>query len=235
MLEGVDRHLAFVSMPAHGHVTPTLPVVAELVRRGFRVSYATHERFRTGVEKAGATLVPAGRPILDGPPAAITPAFFAAILHRLVADARTNLPGLQAHFRDDPAQAVCYDRMSLAGGILAATSGALDVALLPMFASNEQAAPLFQRAAAEHGELADPAIERARAEISDLLGQYDLTPRAAGIAASASLNIVFVPPEFQPGADTFDDRYLGVWIKGSAGALLPRPTLKAASPDSERY
>jgi transposase-like protein len=32
-----------------------------------------------------------------------------------------------------------------------------------------------------------------------------------------------------------DQRHLGVWIKGSIGALLPRPTLKAASPDSERY
>ena len=203
----MDRHLAFVSMPAHGHVTPTLPVVAELVRRGFRVSYATHEQFRPAVETAGATLVPTGRPMIDSPPAAITPAFFATLLQRLVADARANLPGLQAHFRDDPAQAVCYDRMSLAGGILAATSGALDVALLPMFATNEQTTPLFQRAAAEHGELADPAIERARAEMHDLLGQYGLTPRAAGMAASASLNIVFVPPEFQPAADTFDDRY----------------------------
>jgi hypothetical protein len=33
----------------------------------------------------------------------------------------------------------------------------------------------------------------------------------------------------------YNERYLGVWIKGLAGALLPRPTLKAASPDSERY
>ena len=35
----MDRHLAFVSLPAHGHVNPALPVVAELVRRGWRVSY----------------------------------------------------------------------------------------------------------------------------------------------------------------------------------------------------
>jgi MGT family glycosyltransferase len=76
-----------------------------------------------------------------------------------------------------------------------------------MFATNEQTTPLFQRAAAEHGQLADPTIERARAEMHDLLCQYGLTPRAAGMAASASLNIVFVPPEFQPAADTFDDRY----------------------------
>jgi len=58
MLDGVDRHLAFVGLPAHGHVNPTLPLVAELVRRGWRVSYATGERFRADVEKAGATLVP---------------------------------------------------------------------------------------------------------------------------------------------------------------------------------
>ena len=54
----VDRHLAFVSLPAHGHVNPMLPVVAELARRGWRISYATGERFRPEVEKAGATLVP---------------------------------------------------------------------------------------------------------------------------------------------------------------------------------
>ena len=35
--------------------------------------------------------------------------------------------------------------------------------------------------------------------------------------------------------EALDERNLGVWIKGSVGALLPRPTLKAASPDSECY
>jgi MGT family glycosyltransferase len=34
-------HLAFISIPAAGHVNPTLAVVAELVRRGHRVTYFT--------------------------------------------------------------------------------------------------------------------------------------------------------------------------------------------------
>jgi hypothetical protein len=34
-------HIAFICLPAAGYVNPTLPVVAELVRRGHRVTYAT--------------------------------------------------------------------------------------------------------------------------------------------------------------------------------------------------
>ena len=32
-------HLALVMLPAAGHVDPTLPLVSELVRRGYRVTY----------------------------------------------------------------------------------------------------------------------------------------------------------------------------------------------------
>jgi UDP:flavonoid glycosyltransferase YjiC (YdhE family) len=38
-------HLAFVSIPAYGHVNPTLPLVAELVARGHRVTYFTSADF----------------------------------------------------------------------------------------------------------------------------------------------------------------------------------------------
>ena len=77
----MDRHIAFVSLPAHGHVNPTLPVVAELVRRGWRVSYATAERFGPEVEKTGATLVPtAGRPPSGPGPGRLSPAALAGFL-----------------------------------------------------------------------------------------------------------------------------------------------------------
>ena len=38
-------HFAFVSIPAYGHVNPTLPLVAELVSRGHRVTYFTSADF----------------------------------------------------------------------------------------------------------------------------------------------------------------------------------------------
>lgn len=47
-------HVLFVSIPAHGHVNPGLGLVAELVARGHRVSYATTEEFVPPVAGTGA-------------------------------------------------------------------------------------------------------------------------------------------------------------------------------------
>ena len=138
----MDRHLAFVSVPGHGHVNPTLPLVAELVRRGWRVSYATHERFSRAVADAGATLVPTQGDMPAPPPFTdFDPDRFADLLLGFVADARVDVPRLEAHFRRDPPQAVCYDSASLTGRVLAGRLGLPDVALVPNLASNERFSP----------------------------------------------------------------------------------------------
>src|SRR5689334_22952282 len=50
-------HIAVFSIPASGHVNPTLPIVSELVARGHRVSYATCAEYAPRVAAAGATPV----------------------------------------------------------------------------------------------------------------------------------------------------------------------------------
>jgi MGT family glycosyltransferase len=45
----------FFSIPAYGHINPTLPLVAELVHRGEHVIYYSSEAFRPAIEQAGAT------------------------------------------------------------------------------------------------------------------------------------------------------------------------------------
>lgn len=47
----------FFSIPAHGHVNPTLPLVRELAARGHRVMYYETEEFRDKIEAAGAEFV----------------------------------------------------------------------------------------------------------------------------------------------------------------------------------
>lgn len=47
----------FFSIPAHGHVNPTLPLVRELTARGHRVLYYETEEFREKIEAAGAEFV----------------------------------------------------------------------------------------------------------------------------------------------------------------------------------
>lgn len=48
----------FFNVPAHGHVNPSLPLVAELVRRGHQITYFLTAGFRAQIEAAGATLQP---------------------------------------------------------------------------------------------------------------------------------------------------------------------------------
>ena len=47
--------ILFFNQPEQGHINPTLPLVAELVRRGNRVLYYSLEDFKQAIEHAGTT------------------------------------------------------------------------------------------------------------------------------------------------------------------------------------
>src|SRR5699024_11789292 len=49
--------IAFFSIPAHGHINPTIPVVAELVKRGHQVWYYSFLEFQEKIEAAGARFI----------------------------------------------------------------------------------------------------------------------------------------------------------------------------------
>lgn len=48
----------FFNVPAHGHVNPSLPLVAELAHRGHEITYYISESYREKVEAAGAVYKP---------------------------------------------------------------------------------------------------------------------------------------------------------------------------------
>ena len=48
----------FFSIPAHGHVNPTLPFVRELIARGHIIRYYNAEAFREKIESSGAEFCP---------------------------------------------------------------------------------------------------------------------------------------------------------------------------------
>ena len=48
----------FFNVPGHGHVAPSLPLVAELTRRGHKITYRVSEGYRAAVEAVGATFQP---------------------------------------------------------------------------------------------------------------------------------------------------------------------------------
>ena len=156
-------HIAFICLPAAGHVNPTLPVVAELVRRGHRVTYATSAKYAKAVETAGAAFFPSGEDLAaflpprgssaeGGPapengapaPSPMTGMFagmqsgmMSELLERILQGAREEFPALLAQLAEDPPDGVAYDAMTLSGKMAAAKLALPDIALLPSYATNE--------------------------------------------------------------------------------------------------
>lgn len=111
--------IAFLSIGMHGHINPTLPVVAELVRRGHAVSYHTSPAFREEIESTGATvhLYPGGdRPFPD-PPTPVT------WMESLASTAVRMLPAVLTDLRRDRPDLIVHDSACLWGAVAARELG----------------------------------------------------------------------------------------------------------------
>lgn len=203
------EHIAFLTVPAAGHVNPTLPVVAELVRRGYRVSYATGPAFADAVEATGAEFVE-----LDWTPKAIkvartgqTTEDLARMLLGFVNSARRVTPAIEKWLVDDRPDLFVYDMMTFIGPALATKLGLLEAATVANFAGNEQF-NLTQALVPADFDHRHPKFQEflaARAQYAKDFGVPLETVAAAG--AIAPMNLVFIPREFQLSGETFDERF----------------------------
>ncbi|UQU63838.1 hypothetical protein COUCH_33430 [Couchioplanes caeruleus] len=210
----MQRHFAFVGRNGAGHVNPTLPLVAELVRRGHRVTYALEASFAPAVQRAGATFLglPAGEFRHRGRSgqSALRDAstdVVAMIADLVLAATGHELPALREGFAADPPDVVCYDANSLAGAVLAEILGVPGVQLRPTFAANEHYTPL-QEFVPDPERLA-ASMADADARVRAYTAPFGIT-RTLGTVLSrvpGDLDVVFVPREFQYHGDTFGDRY----------------------------
>jgi MGT family glycosyltransferase len=218
-------HFAFVCLPASGHVNPTLPVVAELVRRGHRVTYATSSKYAEAVESAGAAFFESGedlaaqfprvgKPAEDsraalpaaGTLAGVPSGMMSGLLERLLERAREEFPALLARLADDRPDALCYDAMTLAGKMAAMKLALPDIALLPTYATNEHFSMRELMPARAPAEMR-VAWQQARRLISDFAAEQGLSRFTFMDGPPPSLNICFIPRDFQPAGDTFDARF----------------------------
>ncbi|WP_338596473.1 macrolide family glycosyltransferase [Saccharopolyspora sp. SCSIO 74807] len=205
----MKKHIAMVSVPAHGHINPTLPLVDELTRRGHRVSYATGESMLETVEAAGAAPVrmPSQMPdvslVQNRAMSIETLLSMMSFMRDQVTDA---FPVLQEHFRADPPEVICTDMMSVVGRMLADKLGTRDVALLPSFAANEHF-DLHDRMA-QHVDFTDPRMQQSQQEFAALGERFGVRTELMSMRSEpAPVNLVFLPNRLQPAAETFDERY----------------------------
>ncbi|OJF15479.1 macrolide family glycosyltransferase [Couchioplanes caeruleus] len=100
-------HIAMVSIPAHGHVNPSLDVVHTLVARGHRVTYANAASFGDVIARTGAELKPyrSTLPSTDK----MWPEDPIEQLTLFLDDAVAMLPQLRAAYADDRPDLFLYD------------------------------------------------------------------------------------------------------------------------------
>ncbi|MBV7329457.1 glycosyl transferase family 1 [Chloroflexi bacterium TSY] len=205
----------FLSHPAHGHINPTLPVVAELVRRGEKVVYYATDLFRAKVEATGAEYRSFGPQELFERQLAYGGIFGG--MAGLIEATEEILPNLLAELRDDLPDYLLLEAHSVPGNLVQKILDLPAMTLCAMFAFNERL-------------ISPPALNRfmyaqapAPVVLDGLLGLNHYTEVAQRISQRYGilcpniieylsnpqpLNIVFTSQYFQIGGDqAFDDTY----------------------------
>jgi len=213
----------FFSIPAHGHVNPTLPVVRELSARGHRVIYYETEEFKARIEAAGAEFISI-EPYM--PPAPknidrIAGKDFAALI-AMITDTTLTLDDRIA--RDIAAHkpaVIIGDSVCFWGKLLAQKHGIPFICSTTTFAFNSHTAKRMKQSPAEiiRMILGMPKIERSMqrlrdhgypaGSITDVIGNDDETD-----------TIVYTSRLFQPEAHTFGENY--AFVGPSVAARYPQ-------------
>ncbi|NEN79112.1 glycosyl transferase [Nocardioides zeae] len=200
-----------VSIPAPGHVNPSLEVVRRLVERGHRVTYVNDPAFREAVEATGAELAPytsvlprtnhAGRAEGDGPDEAFEGD---AIDHlaRFQDEYEVMLPAVRERFADDRPDLFLYDIAGIPARLLADAWGIPALQLSPTYVAWEG----YEEDMAEFTSWvrSDPRgaayLERQRA----MLAAEGVTEDPLHYLGRPPRCVVLVPESLQPHADRVD-------------------------------
>jgi MGT family glycosyltransferase len=213
----------FVNIPVRGHVNPTLPVVADLVARGEDVTYCLPAEDESLIRSTGARF----RPVANSFPEARQRTGGAMSLSELpaagVRGAIRTLPELLEIVEGDRPSYVVYDAYCLAGRLVAQLAGLPAIATYATYAFNEQAlAVVSSRRPA--GPSSGPELPGFEEAVQELVQRFNVGPFGLldFLFHPEPLNIAFLPREFQPAGETFDDRW--VFVGPSLG---PRPEAEA--------
>ncbi len=219
--------IAFHNIALHGHINPTLPVVAELVRRGHSVTYHTTSAFQGEIEAVGARVrIYAGGD--QPPPDPPTPLTYLANLARIAVRV---LPAVIAEHRDDEPDLIVHDAACPWGAIAASELGLPAASSFTTFAFNRRlpspsaGSRDLLRAALTHPTQSGSYVQ-SRFELRRRYDTRQLPPLDLG-NISQPLNLVYTSRDFQPASETFDHSYR--FVGPSVGARPPDSSFPLSS------
>ena len=205
----------FFSLPLHGHINPTLPLVRELVERGDQIAYYSTPAFAAKIEQAGAQYRPYRNAFLQDLqrlPERLEE------LSRLLMGATADLLNHELDsWRAERPDYLITDSVAPWGQWAAGLMQVPVVTSVPTLAVNRHVMKYaFTRGVRPKSASRFLTKLRYMMEASrmrrQLVRRYGVRgPRIMElIAGSSGLNIVYGSRGFQPCASTFDDRFLFV-------------------------
>jgi MGT family glycosyltransferase len=217
--------VAFLNIAMHGRVNPTLPVVAELVRRGHSVTYHTSPGFRAEIAATGATvhLYPGGDQPLPDPPLPIT------LLAGLARTTAGVLPHVLTDLRGIRPDLIVHDAACLWGAVAARMLGVPAASSFTTFAFNRHVPSPTRGSWA----LLVAAATRPGVAGGYLRSRWGLHRRfdTRGLPLvdlgniRQPLNLVYTSRTFQLGVEEFDRSYR--FVGPSVGARPADPSFPA--------
>ena len=202
-------HFAMITLGASGHVFSSLPMIAELIKKGHRVTYFSVPRYKEMLADIGADYKEVRSALTNNGQADkdIATDMMAELPLRFLSEGAATIESIMEVLREDKPDAIITDAIAIAGRLAAAELKVPMIMLFTSFASNDKFSlcrhwPVYPDT--------NPARAKAKALAEELAAKYG-TPAydVYGIfEGKGDLNIVTQPASFHPAAATFDDSFV---------------------------
>lgn len=200
------RHVAVFTLPAKAHIYPVLGICRELIKRGYRVTFATTENVAQLVRQEGIEPVifnpGPGSEVNFGSWPARDPQWWKFIADQCLAftrDAALAVAQLEPFYRANPPDATIYDNCAYAGRIISKHMNSASVQFFTVFARGK-----FISWEGGVGRNPEPMLEFVK-QFDSFLSAYGF--EGSGLFwHSADLNISPMPRALQYEGGMFDSR-----------------------------
>ncbi len=210
----------FLDIPAYGHVNPTLAVVQELVKRGQEVIYYLPEQFKGAVQATGAAFRSYESQLKGVSPIVTSSGGVQSRFSALMLDeSRHVLPQILDRIRAEQPDYLVHGTMCVWARIVAQVLNVPAITLRPTYLMDERVFSMMGPEQKLNFANMREAIAKVNAGLAELCETYHVPPfdMRSTFTHAGKLMIVFIPKEFQPFGDTFDERYIFV-----GPSILPR-------------
>ncbi|KEI43448.1 hypothetical protein GU90_17040 [Saccharopolyspora rectivirgula] len=218
MRSTVPAHIAFMTIPAHGHINPGLGLVRELVSRGHRVTCPTTEEFGPKVRRTGAEPV-FHTSVLPSPssPNQKWPEELPAVQELFLRETERVVAQLEEAYAGDRPDLILYDIAAFQAPVLAHRWGVPYLQLSPTHVA-------FEGIEQQFDVQATPELAKVQAEYDAYLARQGVELDFTALTTPPRC-IVTIPRSFQYRADTVSDACTFV------GPLLTEPEEPWQRPD----